>query len=425
MSRRPRRYSSIAEMMMHRAILLPLLLAAAFSRFLAAAEPLRFTVKLETLHKYAGSDWQWFHPRPAAAPKLGEGGAPFSLITIQKHLHGVSDYYSGLYAMTSRNLGKTWDGPIEIPELGWTKESDEVDIAVADVTPGWHARTGKFIAVGAQVRYSKKGTQLDDRPSSHQTSYAVYDPQKKVWSRWKTIAMPKEPKFNFVRSACAQWLVKADGTVLLPFYYGLNASKPHSVTVAEFRFDGVELRYLRHGTEFELNVVRGLVEPSLVDFQGKYYLTLRNDLRGYVTSGSDGLHFEPIREWRFDDGAELGSYNTQQHWLAHSDGLFLAYTRKGANNDHVIRHRAPLFLAQVDPSSLRVMRATEQILMPDRGAAFGNFGAAAITEGESWVTDTEGMFGKAARERGAEGATYLARVVWGKPNRAVRTGRAK
>ena len=34
--------------------------------------------------------------------------------------------------------------------------------AVADVTPGWHRQTGKLIAIGAQVRYSKKGEQLED-----------------------------------------------------------------------------------------------------------------------------------------------------------------------------------------------------------------------------------------------------------------------
>jgi hypothetical protein len=33
---------------------------------------------------------------------------------------------------------------------------------------------------------------------------------------------------------------------------------------------------------------------------------------------------------KHDDGAELGSYNTQQHWLSHGDGLFLMYTRRGA-----------------------------------------------------------------------------------------------
>ena len=77
-------------------------------------------------------------------------------------------------------------------------------------------------------------------------------------------------------------------------------------------------------------------------------------------------------------------------------------------------------MAQVDPDTLRVMRRTEKILMPERGATFGNFGAAAITPSESWVTDTEGMFFDVARQRGAEGATLLARIIWSKPNAIVR-----
>src|SRR6185436_12067028 len=99
----------------------------------------------------------------------------------------------------------------------------------------------------------------------------------------------------------------------------------------------------------------------------RFYLTLRNDQRAYVTTSRDGLHFDAIRPWTFDDGSDLGSYNTQQHWLAHSDGLFLVYTRRGANNDHIIRSRAPLFIARVDPEKLCVIRSSERILIPERG----------------------------------------------------------
>jgi hypothetical protein len=50
----------------------------------------------------------------------------------------------------------------------------------------------------------------------------------------------------------------------------------------------------------------------------------------------------------------------------------------------------------------------------------GNFGACAISETESWVTVSEGMFMKDSRQRGAEGATFVARVLWAKPNKLVR-----
>jgi len=102
--------------------------------------------------------------------------------------------------------------------------------------------------------------------------------------------------------------------------------------------------------------------------------------------------------------------------VAHSEGLFLVYTRRGANNDHMMRHRAPLFIAQVDTERLCVLRATERVLIPERGGELGNFGAAAISPDESWVTVAEGVWSDDARKRGAEGAVFVARVIWPKPN---------
>ena len=134
-----------------------------------------------------------------------------------------------------------------------------------------------------------------------------------------------------------------------------------------------------------------------------------------MSVSNDGLQFDEPQPWCFDDGVELGSYNTQQHWLTHGDGLFLIYTRRGANNDHIVRNRAPLFMAQVDPTTLRVMRRTEKIIVPERGAELGNFGANAVSATESWVTVSEGMFMKDSVQRGAEGATFIARILWDQP----------
>lgn len=385
------------------------------------AEPLavlEFQVKLDTVFKHDDGKFLWYHPRVAAIPGLGKNGQPVIVMTLQKHLH-ASDHYSGLSVMRSDDLGKTWTKPDARPELDWQRESDKVDIAVADVTPGWHAKTGKVIAIGAQVRYSKKGDQLEDMPRSNQTAYAVHDPRTGAWQGWKRLEMPAGDKFNYARSACSQFVVKPDGTLLLPFYFGRNQNEPFSVTVVQASFDGKEIKYQKHGNEMELKVVRGLVEPSLVHFAGKYYLTVRNDVKGYVAVSDDGLKYTPIKPWTFDDGKDLGSYNTQQHWLAHSDGLFLVYTRRGANNDHIIRHRAPLFIAQVDPEKLHVIRKTEKLLIPERGGEFGNFGAAPINERESWVTVCEGVWDNKARKRGAEGALFVARVIWARANRSA------
>jgi hypothetical protein len=402
-------------------VLLAALVAAGITRPRAddRAESPAFTIKVDTILEHDDGKFLWYHPRVAAVPGAGRSGRPEVLMTLQKHLH-ASDHYSGLSVMRSEDLGATWSRPDPRPELDWVAESTRVDIAVADVTPGWHAQTGKVIAVGAQVRYSKTGEQLEDRPRSNQTAFAVFDPQTGRWSAWKQLTMPAGAQFNFARSACAQFVVRPDGKVLLPFYFGRNQNEPWSVTVVECSFDGRELKYLRHGTELTLKIERGLVEPSLVAFHGRYYLTIRNDIRGYVTVSQDGLTYAPIKPWTFDDGTDLGSYNTQQHWLAHSDGLFLVYTRRGAKNDHIIRHRAPLFMARVDPERLRVIRKTERVVIPERGAELGNFGAAAIDERQSWVTVAEGVWSKDARKRGAKGAVFVARVLWSQPNKLAR-----
>lgn len=213
--------------------------------------------------------------------------------------------------------------------------------------------------------------------------------------------------------------------MLVPLYFGPNAREPWRVTVAQCSFDGDALKYLRHGDELALNVDRGLVEPSLARWGDHYFLTLRNDRKGYVCRSRDGLHWEPTRPWTFDDGAELGSYNTQQHWLSHRDGLFLIYTRRGVNNDHVIRNGAPLFIAAVEPERLCVLRATERVLIPERGAELRNFGAARVNERESWVTVAEGIWSDDARRRGAEGSLFVARVLWSRSDAKSRCRTAR
>ena len=77
--------------------------------------------------------------------------------------------------------------------------------------------------------------------------------------------------------------------------------------------------------------------------------------------------------------------------MTHGEDVYLVYTRCGAGNDHIVRHRAPLFIAQVDMDRLCVIRDTERVLVPERGARLGNFGVTTISENETWVTVAEWM----------------------------------
>ena len=94
----------------------------------------------------------------------------------------------------------------------------------------------------------------------------------------------------------------------------------------------------------------------------------------------------------------------------------------------VFRHRAPLFIAQVDPDRLCVIRKTERALVPDRGAIIGNFGTMNVSREESWVTVAEWMqHGIGARfnvpevceKGGSDNSVYAVRIKWNKPNELV------
>lgn len=372
-----------------------------------------FDVKLETVQKFWDGTYDWAQVWAGAIPGAGRDGQPAILITTQKENNKSDDYYYGVHTLRSDDLGKTWTAPEPHPELEPHQNPDGTIKGLCDFVSGYHPPTGKFLITGHTVFYANG--RLAPQPYPRATAYAAYDPNTNRWTQWRELDMPDKEKFYNSGSGMCQWVLEPDGTLLLPVYYhskSANNRECSSVTVLRCAFDGENLKYLAHGDELHHDVPRGLCEPSLSKFQGKYYLTLRNDERGYVTSGEDGVHFAPKKPWTFDDGAELGSYNTMEHWIAHEKGLFLVYTRRGANNDHIIRNRAPLFMAQVDPERLVVLRSTERALVPERGASLGNFGVGKISDNEFWVTVGECMYTPECEKRGADGSMFAARVLF-------------
>ena len=347
-------------------------------------------LKFESRTAIDGSkDWDWWQARTAFVP--GEG--PTLITTMSETGRTGTHNFHDIYQSISRDDGRTWSHPEPVPSLKRTQQADGYEVAPGDLWPTWHARTGKVLATGKTFNFEdgKKENRLREK-----VSYAVTDPASGKWGLLRFLELPeKDHSGNPIVAAnagCTQRVDLPNGDVLLPVRYWRDAKKQNYTSiVARCNFDGETLTYKEHGTEHTIPTGRGLYEPSLTGFDGKFYLTLRADDAAFVTRGKDGIHFEPIREWTFDDGKPLGSYNTQQHWVTVGEGLFLVYTRRAANNDHIMRHRAPLFIGQVNPETLQVIRSTERILIPENHATLGNSGVCRVSDNESWITCGEGL----------------------------------
>ncbi|MEA3400537.1 MAG: sialidase family protein [Armatimonadota bacterium] len=361
----------------------------------------------------------WVHARAGAIPGAGEEGRPAVVTTMQKLLLSGSDVFYTIHDMRTDDLGESWTGPSPHEGLGRWDEGGGVTGAVCDVTPGWHAATQTLLATGHTVYYRDDTGPVHVRPRA--TAYSVYDPDARTWSAARLLEMPEEQRFVNAGAGCTQRFDLGNGTILLPIYFRPDVEEAHSeATVLRCAFDGETLQVLEMGNALACEDPRGMGEPSITRFQDRYYLTLRNDVRGYVSVSDDGLHFEEPVAWRFDDGEELGSYNTQAHWLTHSDALHLVYTRRGLDNDHVFRHRAPLLAAEVDPERLCVIRDTERVAVPERGARLGNFGVCEVSENESWIIAAEWMQPAGCEEYGSDNTVWAARILWDRPNRGYR-----
>jgi lysophospholipase L1-like esterase len=373
-----------------------------------------YTLQLDTVTRGYDGEMCWVHPRAGVIP----GPTPSVVLTMQKLLLTGSDVFYALNDVRTDDL-KTWSSTREHGEaLGRRDEGNGIIVAACDFWPKWHAKSGKLLGIGHTVRYKNNAVM---HVRTRETCYAVYDADKRTWTRWTTLKMPDDPKFGNAGAGSVQRFDLENGDILLPIYYGAPEDADKKVTVLRCSFDGRDLKYLAHGTELAIKGGRGFGEPSLIRSANRFYLTLRNNDAGYVCTSEDGLNYSEPRKWTFTDGEDLGNYNTQQHWVRHGDDLYLVYNRKGANNDHMFRHRAPLFMAQVNKDKLQVMRETERILVPDRGARVCNFGVTEVSDRETWVTVAEWMQNLGPQvivprdnPYGSDNSVYAARIRWSK-----------
>ncbi len=358
----------------------------------------------------SGRGTSWFHPRCC---RLGDGRIFMSLQSVSG-----SDFYGDI--RESIFDGERWSDPAAIPGLGRRKFEGEIVEGVCDVVPYHHGPTDTVLAIGHNVYYRNGGLfdtvgDWGDRP---QVTYFRFP----VWSvrdaagEWDPVrrklvvpGMENAPSYS---CGSSQWFFKGKDQVYIPLTYGEPDRRDRMVCSTRFSYDGKELVFEERGNTLELPVDRGLLEPSIAEFEGRVLMTIRaEDGRGYRSESADGLHWEPAKPWTFDDGEELKMSSTQQHFLVCGGKLHLVYTRNAGYNTHVTRFRAPLFIAEVN-DRLELIRESEEIVFPlldegEHGAGMGNFQAVPVAEDEAFVT-----VGEERWYDGYRGNTLLARITF-------------
>ncbi len=389
-----------------------LFLLTLFTLTLTAAEP-PFRIEHSTVLTSTGGH-HWSQSRAALIP----GTPPRVVITTQQNEKRGAHGYRDVFVTETTDGAKTWSAPKRIEALARAAGADGKERVMGDICPRWHADTGVLLATGKTFgfRTDAKDTEAKDDRSLERVAYAVHVPQEDQWTAMQQMAMPEKDhagnKILEPNAGCNDRFDLPNGDILLPVRYRANPkTRQYTTIVTRCTFDGKTLTYREHGSELTNEGKRGLYEPSVTGHGGKYYLTMRADESAFVSVSDDGLNYTPPVEWMYDDGRVLGSHNTQQHWITHGDTLWLIYTRSGAGNDHVFRHRAPIFIGQVDPQKLCVLRATEQVLMPETGVDLGGgYGALNVSADETWVISTEMAFPKGREDEANR--VLMARIIW-------------
>ena len=339
-----------------------------------------------------------YHPKVAVWPdgKL--------LMTYQEFLG--SDYYGPVMAVESDDGGFCWKNSRAIPGLGVFEHDEGVIERHCDTVPDYDPASKRMVAIGHNA-YSKKDGFLDTMGYFNKSerrgdlkrrgAYCVLR-EDGSWSTRQLLNPEPFADWNSLCCGCTQKIIRENGEWLIPFG-GLDNPAKHIdgiVVVCKFRFDGETFHFVEAGDFITFNVGRGLLEPSLIEFNGKIMITLRaEDERAHFAISEDGLHFGELETWRFDNGEPLVTSTTQQHWLIAGGKLHLVYTRNCGWNEKVFRYRAPLFIAEVNTDDMTLLHDTERIVVPFDGdpknpkavAISGNFHPCMLPDGDALVAD--------------------------------------
>lgn len=340
-----------------------------------------------------------FHPKIAMFP---DGRL---IMTIQSI--GGSDFYGPVLQSFSDDNGHNWTTPTPIPPFAWSEPDDDgVFSGVCDTVPDFDSKSGRMLAIGHQV-FNTKGRFLDttgffvkgDRRTDlrRRGIYTVRN-EDGTWSPARTFDPPEYAECPVFMCGCTQKVIHPDGRWLIPFYFKPSQDiTAYRVVVLHTAFDGNSFTVTGRSNELTLLHKRGLLEPSLMEYDGRLFLTLRaEDGFAYWSISEDGgITFSDISPWRFDDDTPLVTSTTQQHFLRFGGALHLTYVRNNGQNAGVTRFRAPIYICRIDTTSMRLIRDTEQVLIPldgdwrrpDTVLFGGNFMPCSLSENEALLAE--------------------------------------
>jgi len=364
----------------------------------------------------------WFHPKPAVIPPRNAGDPPTVVVTLATQ--NGDDVYSPPFEIVTNDLGQSWTDPVwYVNTLGRRMIAENLFEGFCDFVPAYHRASGKVLGIGDTTRISNevldrhvKIERLVHASVKQPGIYTSRDVDTGRWSPWEFIPRPddKSPDEAAYTPGCPQWVELPDGNIVMPMCVKGLEEERYRVCSALCSFDGQQFRMLEVGNELQLEVGRGLCEPSMAEFEGRFYVTIRaEDFRMWHAESDDGLHLDNLAPWQWDDGTDIATDQTQQHWVKRHDALYLTYTRQTDSNEHIVRSRAPMFIARVDTDKMQLIRETEQVVIPEEGAALGNFMVANVTAHETWLTVGEFL------PDSYYGDFVLAKIIWEEPNQAI------
>ena len=247
--------------------------------------------------------FHWAQSRPATIP-----GGKVIVITQEIEKRG-SHGYRDIYFTETTDGAKSWSKPQRIDSLSRRKFDDGIERVMGDICPQWHEKSGKLLLTAKAFGFltNPNDNKAKDDRSQERVAYSTFDPVTKLWSEMKIMEMPeKDHVGNAViepNAGCHQRVDLPNGDVLLPVRYRTDPrSRIYTSVVVRCTFDGESLLYAEHGSEHTFNIARGLYEPSVCSFKGRFFLTMRGELNGHVTRGENGLDYDKAIEWTFDDG---------------------------------------------------------------------------------------------------------------------------